>query len=124
MLCNGRPACVRAGPDAAGSLNTQMRTRALLFLLRLAGCDCSRRRGVMLLQEKLRLKARSERFKDHLAGLPTATTGNSKPAASSASDIEAKKKVAHSQVLKSGHAAIALGTACDVVQGCISSTIM
>ncbi|CAK0763387.1 hypothetical protein CVIRNUC_003052 [Coccomyxa viridis] len=43
-------------------------------------------------EEKLRLKARSERFKDHLAGLPTATTGNSKPAASSASDIEAKKK--------------------------------
>ena len=48
----------------------------------------------MPLQEKLRLKARSERFKDHLASLPTATTGNSKPAASSASDLEAKKKVA------------------------------
>ena len=47
----------------------------------------------MPLQEKLRLKARSERFKDHLASLPTATTGNSKPAASSASDLEAKKKV-------------------------------
>lgn len=73
----------------------------------------------MPLQEKLRLKARSERFKDHLAGLPTATTGNSKPAASSASDIEAKKKVAPPQVLKSGQAAAALGSAHDVMQGCI-----
>ena len=76
----------------------------------------------MPLQEKLRLKARSERFKDHLAGLPTATTGNSKPAASSASDIEAKKKVAPPQFRESGQAAVALGTACDVMHGCISSS--
>ena len=73
----------------------------------------------MRMQEKLRLKARSERFKDHLAGLPTTTTGNSKPAASSASDIEAKKKVAPPQFWKSGQAAGTLGTARDVMQGCI-----
>lgn len=46
-------------------------------------------------QEKLRLKARQERFKDQLTKLPTSTTGNSKPTAAGASDIEAKKKVGH-----------------------------
>ncbi len=44
-------------------------------------------------QEKLRLKARQERFKDQLTKMPASTTGNSKPTAAGASDIEAKKKV-------------------------------
>ena len=44
-------------------------------------------------QEKLRLKARQERFKDQLDKLPVSATGNSKPTATSASDLEAKKKV-------------------------------
>ncbi|CAL5219769.1 g1671 [Coccomyxa viridis] len=43
-------------------------------------------------EEKLRLKARQERFKDQLTKLPTSTTGNSKPTAAGASDLEAKKK--------------------------------
>lgn len=44
-------------------------------------------------QEKLRSKARQERFKDQLGKLPVSATGNSKPTATSASDLEAKKKV-------------------------------
>jgi hypothetical protein len=39
------------------------------------------------------LKARQERFKDQLDKLPVSATGNSKPTATSASDLEAKKKV-------------------------------
>ncbi len=39
------------------------------------------------------MKARQERFKDQLDKLPVSATGNSKPTATSASDLEAKKKV-------------------------------
>ena len=42
------------------------------------------------------MKARQERFKDQLTKLPASTTGNSKPTAAGASDLEAKKKVGHS----------------------------
>ena len=52
------------------------------------------------------MKARQERFKDQLTKLPSSTTGNSKPTAAGASDLEAKKKVRHLLFLTSSSVVI------------------